>query len=252
MKLVDKNLKEIFKKGEINDFITAFAYLSNSGCYTRLSVISNCLYYFKKETINNYKFIIKSYNENNNTISLEFLKLNDTPHIIEYLEYCLNNSDSEKDLHEYAYDSIAKIEEIDETDCSFLLSFFDGKIITRHDVKNHKVIGGIIMDNDANEGDMMAEENEVLRTRPEVMLAEEEEEVLTERLSDYDEGDEPRNNWGQMVEQQDNRFDREHIIDETIDIVRRINQFNDFGLTNESIDTLNALQGRLRDLSNRL
>jgi hypothetical protein len=102
MKLVDKGLKEIFKRKEITTFIKAYGYLINTGCYNKVEAISNALYYFPDNNINDYDLIMYR-NIDGSKKDVTFYKLIDGEHLKSYIDSIIKDADGD------IYDELVKI-----------------------------------------------------------------------------------------------------------------------------------------------
>lgn len=143
MRLVDEGLKEIFERNNINDFIQAFGYLVNTGCYLRVEVMSNCLNYFSIDDVNNYHLVVEEWTSGSH-IDVTFYKKNYDESIEDYIKFCYDKSIDPMynvDIHLDAYTEVCKITFKNPHDYEYVMQNYNGfrkKIeIFAYDVGGH-------------------------------------------------------------------------------------------------------------------
>lgn len=130
MKLVDEKLKKIFEKEGIDNFIEAYGYLKNSGCYSRLECMSNSLYYYPEVNINDYDLIIL-YDNDTEKKEIVLYKLIDAEHMKGYIEFSFSN-ENYSEIHEELYTKIITIDELHINDVQFITKGYENLMLRRN------------------------------------------------------------------------------------------------------------------------
>jgi hypothetical protein len=121
MKLIDENLKEIFKAHGINDFMSAYAYLKTTECYSDLECLVNSLNHFEINS-NDYDYI-RIVEINDNVCTFQVCKLADGyTKIKDYIIHCAERMV----VHHELYDVIFEIKDVSEVDYTFIFKDFSG------------------------------------------------------------------------------------------------------------------------------
>lgn len=123
MKLIDENLKEIFESQGISDFMSAYAYLKNTQCYSDLECLVNAFNQFELNP-NDYDYVrIIEADYDAKRLSIQVSKLKqECAKLSEYVMHCAKMMV----VHHELFDVVFEIRDINEADFTFIFQDFKG------------------------------------------------------------------------------------------------------------------------------
>lgn len=138
MKFVDEKLEKIFKRSNVEGFIEAYAYLKNTGCFTRLECMSNALHYFPENNVNDFGLIIIREFDDTPNYDVHLHKLIGVDHMKDYIEYLNENIKQSSnmgmtwEINEDLFTETIVINQVNFEDFGFITKDYKGYVIRRN------------------------------------------------------------------------------------------------------------------------